>query len=414
MRSLKIIIETCFWMVAAAAVMFGTAVAIGFLTAPPIGYLAAAGIIVILPVIVRMVTLIRRRRSATVLSYLEQAVRLNLPLPRMLTAAARAERGIIATRLATVRTLLEDGYSVGTALQIGVPEVTPRSWSILDASERLGRLAHALRRLVADQRIELNREAGTSGFIRAYPFMMISAICSAISVVSIFVLPKYQQVFRDFGTKLPDITMMVFTGSDTAATIAIVLATLSLLWWGGGSLWEVFHPREEPPASLGWFRDIVYWYLPVAHGIVRDRGLGDALDLMADALRGGTPANRALEQAAALRVNRVLATKLAFWSQLVTNGMSLSEAARRAGLPRLISEMLSAARGGDQAADVLDFLARYYSARFSRAASLLQAAAVPAITLFFACIVALIAIGLITPMASLIQSLSAHSGRWRL
>src|SRR5438046_1417003 len=148
MRSFAIIIEALFWIVAAAVLFGGATLVIGFLTAPSLGYAAGIAILVLLPTIVQTIKHVRRRRAAAILSYLEQAVRLNLPLPRMIYAAQLGERGRTALRLAALRQQLEEGYSLGVALQSAVPESDRRAVAKLDASERLGRLRHALHALI--------------------------------------------------------------------------------------------------------------------------------------------------------------------------------------------------------------------------------------------------------------------------
>ena len=102
MRSVAIIIEALFWIVAAAVLFGGATLVIGFLTAPSLGYAAGIAILVLLPMIVQTIKHVRRRRAAAILSYLEQAVRLNLPLPRMIYAAQLGEDSLEAIPLAMV------------------------------------------------------------------------------------------------------------------------------------------------------------------------------------------------------------------------------------------------------------------------------------------------------------------------
>src|SRR3954462_2218545 len=123
MRSLTHILLGLSWMIAFGALVALAAVSVGILTTPVLGYLAALAVLVLLPLITQIVTLIRRRRAAAVLSYVEQAVRLNLPLPRMLNAAQRSEHGRLASRLGEFRKRLEDAYPLGAALQTTIPEI---------------------------------------------------------------------------------------------------------------------------------------------------------------------------------------------------------------------------------------------------------------------------------------------------
>ena len=103
LRALKFILEVLFWIVAAAALLFAGALLIGLGLAPVLAFLGIAGVLLALPLGFRVLTTGRQRRSAFLISYLEQAVRLNLPLPRMLWAAQRSESGKMGYRLAQFR-----------------------------------------------------------------------------------------------------------------------------------------------------------------------------------------------------------------------------------------------------------------------------------------------------------------------
>src|SRR5438046_1821075 len=216
MRSLKLILEIFFWSFAAAMVMFGAGVVLGLIFAPAVGYLAAIAVIGFLPIGLKLARVIRRRRGAMMLQYLEQAVRLNLPLPRMLRAAQQSERGPLALRLAQLRQLIEEGYPIGAALEGGAPEVGQREATLIASAERMGRLPQALRGIIREQ-ASVNRSEGSAdaAFYRAYPMVMIVALGSAISTLSIYVFPKYETIYRDFAIKLPWITTTTFRLSET-------------------------------------------------------------------------------------------------------------------------------------------------------------------------------------------------------
>src|SRR5829696_6673085 len=107
MRVAKAILEMLFWMLAGAVLLCAVGVAIGLVVAPIIGYLGALVLLGMMPLFVRVNGTIRKRRAASTISYLEQAVRLNLPLGRMLYVAQRGERGTMAKRLAVFRQLLD-------------------------------------------------------------------------------------------------------------------------------------------------------------------------------------------------------------------------------------------------------------------------------------------------------------------
>jgi type II secretory pathway component PulF len=406
MRAVKIILETLFWMLAAGAVLFAVGVAVGLTVAPVLGYVAALAAMAILPLFVRTMKMIRRRRAAATLSYLEQAISLNLPLNRMLYAARQSEKGILAFRLASLHQLLNEGYPIGSAVESAVPEIEPREVALIEAAERLGRLPQTLQKLVREQRARAARISNAATFYRVYPFIMAVALALIVACVGIFVLPKFYSIYRDFGMKMPAITVATFDVAETFGPAAIALVAAAILLWIGMALWETFHPVRLTSHFTQGLRDRLLWHILLMHGTERDRGLADAFELIADALRAGTPADRALAEAAQLRVNLMLRHQLDRWATSVTQGVAMHDAARDAGMPALVIGLLATARGPDSAAQVFTFLARYYNTRFSRAAAFIEASFVPLLVFFFAAIVTCVALSLFVPMVKMIDNLN--------
>lgn len=441
MQPLKLILEALFWMLAAAVLLAALAVVLGWLTAPALGFLAIVLALALLPLGLRMMALIRRRRAMAVLAYVDQAVRLNLPLPTMLEAAQRSEDPATAHRLEQLRRRLEDGYSLSAAVRAAVPEMDPRGAALLTAAERLGQLPHALDRLVRPWSVAAGAgagfgaplggvdgagsgDAGAAGsdfdgtgpgaFFRAYPFMMITVMTMSLSVLSLNVIPKFKSVMAGFDAAMPRSTAVLIQFAQAVGPFAIIVAIGAVIVWAGRTLWRIFYAAEASLPRAGALRERLLWALPVTHRLVRDRGLAEAFDLVAHALRRGVPADRAIVEAAHLRINAQLARRLTDWSSKLTHGQPLHEAARSAGMPALIVEMLAPVRDVAAGADVFTFLARYYATRFSRFAILLQSAAMPATVLFFGALVAWVAVAMFAPMLALIETLSGSAGKWKL
>jgi type IV pilus assembly protein PilC len=406
MRIAKIILEILFWMLAAGVLLFGVGLAVGVVVAPALGYIAAILMLGALPLMVRVAQTFRRRRAIAAVAYLEQAVRLNLPLSRMLYAAQRSERGVLVARLGALRQLLDDGYPIGAALEAAVPEVGQRETGIIEASERIGRLPQALRRIVAEQSADVaRRHANEVAFYRTYPFVMAVVIASVLAMVMIFVMPKFETIFHDFGINLPPITELTLDAARVLGPLVLAAVSAAVLVWTGLALWQMFHPVRFTSIIGRGVRDRVVWATPIAHGIARDRGLADAFDLIAGAIGNGVPIERAFAEAANLDINTALRQRFERWAEGILGGASLADAARAAPMPRLVVAMLANLRGGAAAGEVFRFLARYYHTRYSRTAALAHGAAVPVVVFFFALIVASVALSLFMPIISLIDHL---------
>jgi type IV pilus assembly protein PilC len=372
---------------------------------PGLGLVAGIGWFVFLPAIAGMRAEVRRRRAAIILTYLSQATTLNLPLARMIDAARWSESKKTGRRLKHLRDLLEDGVSLEVALPLATPEVSPRTVGLIAAGERLGRLPPALARVVEDHRAPVGGDPSRDSFARWYPLMMTTVVFSLVGLIMIFVMPKFEQIYADFGLRLPRATTLLLELSRGVYESVIIPILLALLFlYVIGSAFREALGGGDRFALL----DQVLWRLPIIHGMQRDQGLGDAFHTIADGLRTGRSLPRAIDEAARLRVNRVLRTRLARWRAGIEEGLPADEAARRAGLPHLVGGMIASGRGGDPAAAV-EFLANYYDGRMSRARELLRAAVVPAFALCFGALVLFLVTAMYQPILNLMNQLSASA-----
>src|SRR3954452_12509126 len=106
---MRTILNVIFWTLALAFLATTIALLGGGDFAVVIGVLSPLPALVVSLLTVQSRLAFRKRRAAIVLSYLEQAVRLNLPLPRFLTAAAASEDAVTGRRLIALRDRLEVG-----------------------------------------------------------------------------------------------------------------------------------------------------------------------------------------------------------------------------------------------------------------------------------------------------------------
>ena len=365
---------------------------------------------------------LRRGRAVAALNYVEQAVRLNLPLPPMLEAAEQGETGRLGTKLRKLRQKLEDGAAIGAAMDQTLPGLPARAIGLIAAAERNGSLAATLGRLVRELRRKPQAHGDPSRAIllRWYPLVLLLGLSSTLGMFAVFVMPKYEQIFRDFDVNLPKITIYTthvwgWVGPPLGLLMVAVALVLS-----GQMLAEALAPRsawrdrgpQAGPAQL--LLDWVGWWLPLSRSVVRSRGLADVCHVLADAAAAGRPADAALHDAARLRINTVLRRQVTHWASQIVAGVPLAEAARRAGMPPLVSGMLAPVstpgKGSADVQEVFAFLARYYDGRFSRSAALLEGAAVPAMVMLFGFFVASAALGLMLPMMELIDRTGQLTG----
>ncbi len=297
LRSIWFVVESLFWLV----VVVGSLVLLGFSLAGDAPTYAAP----VLGIFVLMLGLqvfrgVRGRRAAIVLTYLEQAVRLNLPLPQMLAAAAASEHHPLKSRLKDLCRRIESGDNVAVALEFAVPEIPPRALGLIHSSERVGRLPLALDRLLREQRQRQPRDPTEHIFYTAYPIGMTLVLASVYGLTNLFVLPKFQQIFHDFHVPLPGLTLDLLGVWHALEPIFAPMVLLGVTLFFMAAAWERFWPRR----SGRW---------PIPAWFARNRDLADVCQVLADALDAGLPLIEAVQDASDLSVGWSLRLKLRAW-----------------------------------------------------------------------------------------------------
>ncbi len=347
--------------------------------------------LVIVLLVAQALRAVARRRTTVVITYLEQAVRLNLPLPRMLQAAAASETAATSRRLSHLRFALETGLTLTDALNVELPEAPARTIALIAASERIGRLPQVLHRLVAEARRRTFRDPTEQTFYVAYPIVMTLVIGGIISMIMIFVIPKFESIFRDFSVELPLTTIWLLRFSRVVSDWLPWALLVAVFLFLTGIVVEYFsRPSQGRRWSIftGWF--------------THNRDLADACRVIADSIDADLPLAAALRDAARLPVSRSLCRRLDAWADGIERGQPSADAAKSAHMSNLIIGLaatadITAAREG------FVFLWRYYTSRFSRLQQLAHGAAIPAVVFFFAIIVGWVAVSLFAPIVSLEQ-----------
>ncbi|MCY2952280.1 MAG: type II secretion system F family protein [Planctomycetota bacterium] len=387
------------------AVLLGMAIFGGIVSAGSMALsivLGPAAFLLFVVCLTQFMRTLRRRRAAVVLSYVEQAVRLNLPLPRMLRAAQYSETARTARCIGGVCDLLEMGAPLDIALETQVPEMPQRALRLTGAAQRLGNLPGMLRSLVVQERKNRSGEFSTGMIDVAYVLTVLVCIGCTVSVYVIWVLPKFQQIMKDFDMTPPAIMGWMLTIGTVAAWIILPIGGAMLLLYPAMRLWEVFIPADHLRPRRKWI-GWVLWYTPFARGVVRDRGLADVCRVAVTALRAGFPLDRALDEAVDLEINPVLRGQIHDWLDCIREGLTAADAARHAGLPALLVGMVGTAQASGGMAEVFEFLWRYYETRFSRMVLVLQGAVGPLTSLIFGIVVCGVAMSIFQPMIRLIE-----------
>lgn len=356
------------------------------------GIIGAIVGILLIPLIATFVRARQRLGGMRILNYLEQSMRLRLPLPEFLRVAAGNEAGRPARQLRAVSESLGLGLTVGDALRSEVPELPERVGWMLRAAENNGTLPTALTRLTneLDTRVRQTDER-SSAMPLTYLVVLCALMLQAFGFVAVFVLPKIAQISADFGIRSVPLFKVSRAFNSPAAQLALlilfllaVLILLRSIVSSTDTLMGRLAKRYDPLRPI---RDRFVWFLPWIGSLMRDSNLSDVCQTLADALHAKRPADQALQEAQQPHLNRVLLMRVERWHLLHRSGQPIGRAAQMAGMPRLVCGMLPDHATKESAAAALEFLAAHYRARALRTRHWLLSAVPTAMTFLFGAIV---------------------------
>lgn len=104
---------------------------------------------------------------------------------------------------------LEAGSDLSEALNTVIPPPSPAIKALIRAGEQAGKLPMILSQLASDLETEYRFRRKIRGIL-AYPSFLFLLAIAVVYVLSIFVLPVYEQVFSNFDSSLPVVTQVIF------------------------------------------------------------------------------------------------------------------------------------------------------------------------------------------------------------
>ncbi|MFG0334804.1 MAG: type II secretion system F family protein [Maioricimonas sp. JB049] len=211
----------------------------------------------------------RRSRQARLLWLMTIATENRLPLADELRADAQMHHGPTRERTLALVERLEAGMSLGEALQdMRTPLLAPATVAAIRVAEETGTLRDILRREAVRNTVALNESEVYTPLrlLMIYYTVVIGTILSLTIFLMVFIVPKFNAIFEDFGVELPHLTRLLIDFSDVVANFWY-LAALAILAAGAAlvtgyvivqSGWEnarissvmKWFPRRDTPGIL--------------------------------------------------------------------------------------------------------------------------------------------------------------------
>jgi general secretion pathway protein F len=264
----------------------------------------------------------------------------------------------VAQVLASLALDLSQGKTLSQAMRAQPAAFSSLLVASIEASQRTGQTAQALRQHAAYLAwLEGLRSKLISAAI--YPLILIGASTLVIAFLTVFVVPRFAEIYEDMGGDLPWMSALLLdVGRGVGAHPAWVLAAMVALAAAAVTAWRAPTLRAAVSDQL--------WRMPVVGPRLRLIELASLFRTLGLLLQAGVAVVPALEASAEL-VGPALRPSLAQATRRVREGARLSDSLQQHGLSTPVSVRMI--RVGEQTGELgamLERAATFYDEELAR------------------------------------------------
>ena len=234
----------------------------------------------------------------------------------------------------------------------------------------------------------------------AYPAMVLVALGMVLLFLTLGIIPQFEKIFQDFGTKLPALTVFLLS---TTKWMPFVLLGLALLVVLIAILWQIAKATGHDRAVV----DMFVVPMPLIGPVVRR----NMIARWCDAVRLGVEAGLDLPRAIELAAEAVASPRLKRDSDEVIGAINSGKTPDAViGSTRLLPATVTAAMTlGQQNNDLprtLAMLSEMYQQQAEIRLNLVPGLLMPLLILLMALLIGMVILGLFLPFIGLIQALT--------
>lgn len=277
------------------------------------------------------------------------------------------------------------------------PKIFPSIYvSIIKVGEETGTLEASFKRLAEYLQQDQHMRDRISSATR-YPMIVLCVIAIAIAILTTFVIPKFEPLFKSLGDNIPLPTLMIMKSSTFAREYwYVVLGTLAAAviafkqWVGTASgrfTWD--------KAKLG---------IPAIGAVVHQGILARITRSLSISLNAGMPVIQTLKVIAQSAGNEYMTERVNRVRDAVERGDPLSRAAASVSIfPPLVIQMMAVGEETGDLPMLLDEVAGFYEREVDYKLSNLTAAIEPLLVISVGVVVCILALGIMLPMWEMIS-----------
>jgi len=310
--------------------------------------------------------------------------------------AASTHNAVLREKLEEILRDLEGGRDLAGSLARHPTIFPPLYVSIIRVGEETGTLEASFRRLAEYIQQDQDMQDRIKAALR-YPMIVMCVIAAAIAVLTMFVIPKFEPLFRQLGDHVPWPTVAIMSVSSFAQHYwYVIVGAISL------ALFSFRHYLRTEKGRFRW--DTFKLRIPVIGKLAHEGSLARIARSLSISLTAGMPVIQTLRIIAQAAGNQYMAERVGRLREAVERGDPVSRAAASVGMfPPLVLQMLAVGEETGDLSALLDEVAGFYEREVDYALKNLSAAIEPFLIVAVGGIVCILALGVMLPMWEMIS-----------
>jgi type IV pilus assembly protein PilC len=324
-----------------------------------------------------------------------------LPIIQALdTILERIEKGRFAEVLEIIRDDIKGGSAFSDAFERHPSAFSHLYIASIRAGERTGDLPQTIRRYIAFLK-------KTEGFKKKvitalfYPAILLSVAFIAITLLLVYVVPTFSQIYADAGSQIPTPTLLLISFTSILRKFFIFLV-------GAIALGVYLFKKWVNTVSGRHVVDKFILKIPIFGDIFIKYAIVSFTRTLATIIESGIPIVESLKMSVGTLNNKTLEGRISAAIKRVEEGVSLSVAIEGAKLmPSLALRMLSVGETTGSLEEMLEGISDYFEDELDQKLHLLSTAIEPAMMVFMGVVIGTIIVIMYLPIFKIAGTVSS-------
>jgi type IV pilus assembly protein PilC len=304
---------------------------------------------------------------------------------------SQQENATFKKMLKDIKDQVESGSTLADALKRYPKHFDSLFTNMISAGEAGGILDVILKRLAAYMEKAARLKRRVKGAM-VYPAITISVAVIVVAIILIFVIPVFQEMFADFGSKLPAPTLIVIAMSDfVKSKIHYIIIALIIFFFA----FKYYYRTDKGRLTV----DAIALKLPVFGLLLRKVAVAKFTRTLGTMLGSGVAILEALDIVAKTAGNRIVEKAIYQVRSGISEGRTMADPLQASGVfPPMVCQMIAVGESTGALDAMLEKIADFYDEEVDQAVENLTAMIEPMMIIFLGVVVGGLIVAMYLPI----------------